>query len=129
MTQHVAFISSLLLLAACGKDSSNEELCENQCDMAQDWTDGCADEFAEGDWEVETAGEACVTECIGGADEATEADCATQWEAASKCFGDISVESLECEPLSLVEAMLEECAIQMSALEACNPTVSDDTGS
>ena len=63
MTKFLSIVLSVTILAACGKGETNEELCEQQCDLTQDWVDGCADEHAEGDWEVEGTGESCVAEC------------------------------------------------------------------
>ena len=128
MTKLFSLIFCVLTISACGKGKTADELCEAQCDLTQDWVDDCADEFAEGDWEVEAAGDTCVTECVEGADDAAEADCETQWKATAECIADISADSLECEALSLVVTMLEKCSVQLSALEACDPTVSDDTG-
>ena len=129
MTKFLSIVLSASLLAACGKGETNEELCEQQCDQTQDWVDGCADELAEGDWEVEGTGESCVAECVEGADEAVAAGCETQWKAAINCYAGIATDSLECDPFAMLGAVVDECSVQLSALEACNPTGGDDTGS
>ena len=129
MTKYLSIILSVALLTACGKGQSNEEICEQQCDQTQDWADGCADEFAETGWEMESTGETCVAECIEGADDAAAAGCETQWKAAVKCYEGIDTDSLECDPFAMLGAVVEECSTQLTALEACNPTGGDDTGS
>lgn len=129
MTKFLPIVLSVVTLAACGKKETSEELCEQQCELTQDWTDGCADEFAEGGWEVDSEGD-CVAQCVEDADEAAAAGCETQWTAATKCFTGISTDSLECDPFAYVGAILEDCSVQLSALEACSPTgEDDDTGS
>ena len=126
MTKFLSIVLSVVTLAACGKGETNEELCEQQCDLTQDWTDRCADELAEGDWEVEGTGESCVAECVEDADEAAAAGCGTQWTAVAKCVTGITTEDLECDPFAFVGALLEECLTQLTAFEACSPAGGDD---